>query len=112
MSREEHVMASVMENCAFKSVVACALGAGIGVLFGLFTVSVDPSYAISKDPTKPVSVLRETWTEMKTRVGRYSRNFASIGLLFAGTECAFWRRHAQKVTGEMVRLRKEQKLPH
>lgn len=24
---------------------------------------------------------------MKTRVGRYSRNFASIGLLFAGTEC-------------------------
>ncbi|KAL3098729.1 hypothetical protein niasHT_024483 [Heterodera trifolii] len=86
MSREESVMASVMENCAFKSVVACALGAGIGVLFGLFTVSVDPSYAISKDPTKPLS-LRETWTEMKTRVGRYSRNFASIGLLFAGTEC-------------------------
>ncbi|KAL3093942.1 hypothetical protein niasHT_027270 [Heterodera trifolii] len=30
--------------------------AGTGVLFGLFTVSVDPSYAISIDPTKPVSV--------------------------------------------------------
>uniref|UniRef100_A0A914H7C4 Mitochondrial import inner membrane translocase subunit TIM22 n=1 Tax=Globodera rostochiensis TaxID=31243 RepID=A0A914H7C4_GLORO len=86
MSREERMMASVMENCAFKSVMACALGAGIGVLFGLFTVSVDPSYAISKDPTKPLS-LRETWTETKSRVGRYSRNFASIGFLFAGTEC-------------------------
>ncbi|KAL3106461.1 hypothetical protein niasHT_012200 [Heterodera trifolii] len=59
MSREEHVMASVMENCAFK---ACALGAGTGVLFGLFTVSVDPSYAISK--TRPN---RLSWCSTRPR---------------------------------------------
>ena len=55
MTREERVMHSVMENCLFKSVLAGVLGAGVGVAFGLFTASVDPSLSMNKDPTKPVS---------------------------------------------------------
>lgn len=54
MTREEKIMANVMESCLFKSTLACVLGAGLGVAFGLFTASVDPSLSISKDPTKPV----------------------------------------------------------
>lgn len=55
MTREERALAALMENCAFKSALACVLGAGVGVAFGLFTASIDPSLSINKDPTKPVS---------------------------------------------------------
>jgi hypothetical protein len=48
-------MTTVMENCAFRSILAGVMGAGIGILFGLFTASVDPSYTVVKDPTKTVS---------------------------------------------------------
>lgn len=55
MTREERIINNIMENCVFKSVLAGVLGAGVGVAFGLFTASMDPSLSISKDPTKPVN---------------------------------------------------------
>lgn len=39
---EEKMVRAAMDSCAFKSGLACVAGAGIGVLFGLFTASVDP----------------------------------------------------------------------
>ena len=86
MGQDERALAALMENCAFKSVMAGVMGAGLGVVFGLFTASMDPSFAVSKDPSKPLS-LRETWTEMRTRMRNHSRQFGTIGLMFAGTEC-------------------------
>jgi hypothetical protein len=56
MTKEELLLSKTMENCAFKAGLAFVLGAGVGVAFGLFTASVDPSLSINKDPTKPVSV--------------------------------------------------------
>lgn len=54
MTREELFMSRMMENCAFKASLALVMGAGVGVAFGLFTASVDPSLSMNKDPTKPV----------------------------------------------------------
>uniref|UniRef100_A0A915PA96 Mitochondrial import inner membrane translocase subunit TIM22 n=1 Tax=Meloidogyne floridensis TaxID=298350 RepID=A0A915PA96_9BILA len=86
MGPEERAMMTLMENCAAKAVITSVLGAAMGLAFGLFTASMDPSFAVSKDPSKPLT-LRETWTEMRSRMRNYSRQFASIGLMFSGTEC-------------------------
>ncbi|KAI1728613.1 tim17/Tim22/Tim23/Pmp24 family domain-containing protein [Ditylenchus destructor] len=86
MTREERVMHSVMENCLFKSMLALVVGAGAGVAFGLISISFDPTSTINKDPTKPLTV-RETVREMGGRMKSYSKSFASVGFMFAGTEC-------------------------
>lgn len=48
------MMTSLMENCAIKSILAGIMGAGIGIIFGLFTASVDPNFTMIKDPAKTV----------------------------------------------------------
>lgn len=43
---EELMMQRALESCAVKSTIACVLGAGLGLVLGLFTASVDPSYTM------------------------------------------------------------------
>ncbi|GMR36500.1 hypothetical protein PMAYCL1PPCAC_06695, partial [Pristionchus mayeri] len=87
MSKEELMMSRVFENCAVKAGISGVLGYGVGIAFGLFTASVDPSLSmVGGDPTKQLS-LRETWKEMASRMRSYGKNFGSIGLMFSGTEC-------------------------
>uniref|UniRef100_A0A0N5AJ87 Mitochondrial import inner membrane translocase subunit TIM22 n=1 Tax=Syphacia muris TaxID=451379 RepID=A0A0N5AJ87_9BILA len=87
LSQQEIMLNRVMENCLFKSVLAGVLGYGLGIGLGLFTASVDPSMTfVGGDPSKPLT-LKQTWIEMKSRMRSYGKNFASIGFLFAGTEC-------------------------
>uniref|UniRef100_A0AC35TPU1 Mitochondrial import inner membrane translocase subunit TIM22 n=1 Tax=Rhabditophanes sp. KR3021 TaxID=114890 RepID=A0AC35TPU1_9BILA len=88
MTKEELMMNNLMENCACKALISGILGIGIGCAFGLFTASVDPSLSMTNnDPTKTLTV-KQTLKEMGTRMGQYGKQFGSIGLLFAGTECA------------------------
>ncbi|CAJ0565759.1 unnamed protein product, partial [Mesorhabditis spiculigera] len=87
MTKEEKFMSRLMENCAVKAGISGVLGYGVGIAFGLFTASVDPQLSmVGGDPTKQLS-LKETWREMSSRMKSYGKNFGSIGLLFAGTEC-------------------------
>uniref|UniRef100_A0A915PT97 Uncharacterized protein n=1 Tax=Setaria digitata TaxID=48799 RepID=A0A915PT97_9BILA len=88
ITREELMLSRLMENCACKSTVAAVAGFGLGIVFGLFTASVDPqaTMAVGADPTK-IPTLKEMWLESKSRMRSYGKNFASIGFLFTGTEC-------------------------
>lgn len=62
------------------------VGFAFGGLFGLFTASVDPMSSIAGVNETPTTkmVLRE----MKSRVISTGKNFATIGALYAGTECS------------------------
>lgn len=75
-------IASAFESCTFKSAVSCAAGFAFGAAFGLFTAGIDPNITGTETPTVKL-VLKE----MKLRTVSYSKNFALVGLMFAGTEC-------------------------
>lgn len=60
------------------------LGYGLGAAIGLFSSSVSPNVAaVEKQQTA-----REIFIEMKTTTLGYAKNFAVIGLVFSGIECA------------------------
>lgn len=58
------------------------LGFALGGAFGLFTAGIDPNITGPETPT-----VKLVWKEMKARTISYSKNFALIGAMFAGTEC-------------------------
>eukprot|EP00112_Aurelia_sp_Birch-Aquarium-sp1_P007742 Seg1845.12 transcript_id=Seg1845.12/GoldUCD/mRNA.D3Y31 product="Mitochondrial import inner membrane translocase subunit Tim22" protein_id=Seg1845.12/GoldUCD/D3Y31 len=84
--KEEVVVERVMENCAFKTVMACVLGYGLGAGFGVFTAGLDssmPSYLQDSQNQTARSVFKE----MKSRASSYGKNFAVVGAMFSATEC-------------------------
>ena len=56
------------------------------MLFGIFTASVDPMSTYSTATDKPPST-REYFREAKARSSSYGKNFAVVGMMFAGIEC-------------------------
>ncbi|XP_008217436.1 mitochondrial import inner membrane translocase subunit Tim22 [Nasonia vitripennis] len=110
-SNEEKAVERFMESCAFKSIMSCVLGFGLGAALGLFTSSVNPNVAaVEKQQTA-----REILREMKTTTLGYAKNFAVIGFVFSGVECAIesyrgksdWKNgtYAGGLTGGMIGLR-------
>lgn len=107
-TNEEKTIERFMESCGFKSIMSCVLGKdfffifdyiifqllnicndffvgfGLGAALGLFTSSVNPNVAsVEKQQTA-----REVFREMKFTTLSYAKNFAVIGFVFAGVECA------------------------
>ncbi|KAM3179578.1 hypothetical protein ACTXT7_000313 [Hymenolepis weldensis] len=84
-SPEEVSVHRFMEGCAFKSVISCVGGMVLGSVFGLFTASIDPLSTVTGTET---ATTRTVAKEMYARAVSHGKNFAVIGGLFAGTECA------------------------
>lgn len=57
----------------------------LGGVFGLFTASIDPLSTVTGTET---ATTRTVAKEMYARAISHGKNFAVIGGLFAGTECA------------------------
>lgn len=116
-TNEEQMMDSVMESCVFKSVMSCVIGYGLGCAIGLFSASVNPS--IQMDPSSPhierTQTAREIFNDMRKTTHSYGKNFATIGLVFAGIECIVesqrgvsdWKNgtYAGGITGGLIGLR-------
>lgn len=114
---EEKMMESIMESCAFKSFMSCVIGYGLGAAIGLFSASVNPTIAV--DQTAPhmerSQTVKEIFNDMRKTTHSYGKNFAAIGLVFAGVECCIesyrgvtdWKNgtYAGGVTGGLIGLR-------
>lgn len=61
-------------------------GFGIGVIFGVFTASIDPMSTYATADAQPPST-RAYLKEMRARSMSYGKNFAVVGMMFAGIEC-------------------------
>ncbi len=79
--REELAMQRVMESCPFRGAMSFVVGGALGAFLGLFSSSVAPHH------TDKVMTARETLLDMRNTITSHAKNFAVIGLMFAGTEC-------------------------
>ncbi|XP_074029554.1 mitochondrial import inner membrane translocase subunit Tim22 [Leptinotarsa decemlineata] len=84
-TNEEKMVESFFESCAFKSAMSCVVGYGLGAAIGLFSSSMGPA---SVTDTAEPQTARQVFREMKTTTLGYAKNFALIGALFSGVECA------------------------
>ncbi|KAJ7387185.1 Mitochondrial import inner membrane translocase subunit Tim22 [Desmophyllum pertusum] len=83
---QELMVERVMENCAFKSVLAGVVGYGLGTVFGLFTAGMDSSMPNPMTGVADQSA-KAILKDMKSRAVSYGKNFGVVGLMFSGTEC-------------------------
>ncbi|XP_042239003.1 mitochondrial import inner membrane translocase subunit Tim22-like [Homarus americanus] len=111
-SKEEKTVEATFESCPFKAVLSLLAGFVLGGGIGLFAASVTPSIPT---PDKPQQSAREVLRELKVSTLSYGKNFAAIGFMFSGVECAIesyrgktdWKNgtYAGGVTGGILGLR-------
>lgn len=80
-TREELMMANVMESCPFRGVMSFVVGGAMGAFLGLFSSSIAPHH------TGVTMTTKETLLDMKSTITSNAKNFALIGLMFATTDC-------------------------
>lgn len=90
---------AAFESCAFKSVMSCVLGYGLGAAIGLFSSSVNPNIS---DPlaAEKQQTAREIFREMRQATHSYGKNFAVIGGVFAAVECVIESVRMQALDGK------------
>ena len=89
---EQMASEDFMNNCAVRTVMSSVMGAGLGVVFGIFMGTMDTSHidgSLTTDAQKKSfretvrEVGKSTWTRSKS----YGKGFATMGALFSGSEC-------------------------
>ena len=83
---EEAMMEAVVESCPFKLLIAGTLSFGLGGLFGLLVGGMHSGGTIGEEDVTKLTV-KQTLKNAGQRSWSYSKNFALVGAIFAGTEC-------------------------
>ncbi|XP_066987849.1 mitochondrial import inner membrane translocase subunit Tim22 [Macrobrachium rosenbergii] len=109
-TKEEKTVEAIFESCPFKAVLSLVAGFVLGGGIGLFTSGITPP-----NPELPPQTAREVLREMKVSTLSYAKNFAAIGFMFSGVECAIetyrgttdWKNgtYAGGITGGVLGLR-------
>lgn len=89
---EQIAQEDVMNNCFVRAVMSGVMGAGLGVVFGLFTAGMEggtgPMAPMpNEEPKKAREVFREMVRSARSKSVSYAKGFGAVGLLFAGSEC-------------------------
>jgi import inner membrane translocase subunit TIM22 len=93
----------LMNNCAVKATIAAVMGGLLGVAFGVFTASMDPSMAGAGIDAAPLAennkttrqVLRETAVLMRDKSVSYAKGFALMGAVYSSCECVIEKKRAR-----------------
>lgn len=93
----------LMNNCAVKATIAAVMGGLLGVAFGVFTASMDPSMAGAGIDAAPLTentkttrqVLRETAVLMRDKSVSYAKGFALMGAVYSSCECVIEKKRAR-----------------
>lgn len=84
-SPQELMVQNVFESCAFKALMSCVAGFGLGAAIGLFSASLGPDMSTATDFQK--QKVKDVLLDMKTRTLSQAKNFAILGAIFSITEC-------------------------
>uniref|UniRef100_A0A6G1S479 Mitochondrial import inner membrane translocase subunit TIM22 n=1 Tax=Aceria tosichella TaxID=561515 RepID=A0A6G1S479_9ACAR len=82
---QELFVQDLFESCAFKAVMSCVAGFGLGAAIGLFSASLGPDLTTATDFQK--QTVKSVLLDMKTRTLSQAKNFAILGAMFSITEC-------------------------
>lgn len=114
-TKEEKSVEAAFESCAFKSLMSCVMGYGLGAAIGLFSSSVSPTIGVSGLDLDKQPTAREVFREMKGTTLSYAKNFAILGAVFSAVECTVetargksdWKNgtYAGGITGGVIGLR-------
>lgn len=84
-SPQELMIQNLFESCAFKAMMSCVAGFGLGAAIGLFSASLGPDLTTATDFQK--QTVKSVLLDMKTRTLSQAKNFAILGAMFSITEC-------------------------
>lgn len=84
-SPQELMIQSLFESCAFKAMMSCVAGFGLGAAIGLFSASLAPDLTTATDFQK--QTVKSVLLDMKQRTMSQAKNFAILGAMFSITEC-------------------------
>lgn len=82
---QEIMIQNIFESCAFKAMMSCVAGFGLGAAIGLFSASMGPDLTTATDYQK--QTVKSVLLDMKTRTLSQAKNFAILGAIFSITEC-------------------------
>lgn len=84
-SHQELLIQNFFESCAFKAMMSCVAGFGLGAAIGLFSASLGPDLTPATEFQK--QTVKSVLLDMKTRTLSQAKNFAILGAMFSITEC-------------------------